>query len=101
VAGGFIGVDIFFVISGYLIAGLIVEELAHETFTFADFYVRRCKRILPALLLVLTACTIIGYFFELASEYIELGKYVASSAAFFSNFTLLLNSGYLAIITLT
>src|SRR5271154_6073589 len=54
--GGFVGVDVFFVISGYLITGLIVDGLKDGTFSFLDFYARRIKRIFPALLLVLASC---------------------------------------------
>ena len=54
--GGFVGVDVFFVISGYLISTILFENLERGTFSFAEFYARRIKRIFPALLVVLIAC---------------------------------------------
>ena len=60
--GGFIGVDIFFVISGYLISSIILDNLARNRFSFADFYARRVKRIFPALFLVLAFTLVYGWF---------------------------------------
>jgi len=54
--GGFVGVDVFFVISGYLITGKIIEALQYGKFTFRDFYTRRARRILPALFITLVVC---------------------------------------------
>src|SRR5689334_14561742 len=67
--GGFIGVDIFFVISGFLISGIIFKSLDRDTFSFTDFYKRRIKRIFPALIIVLAACLVFGWFALLPSEY--------------------------------
>ena len=67
ITGGFIGVDIFFVISGYLISTIVFENLNQGTFSFYEFYARRIKRIFPALLLVLIACFIFGWFALLLS----------------------------------
>ncbi len=92
--GGFIGVDVFFVISGYLISGLIFADLKKGRFSFADFYARRIRRIFPALILVLTASSLLGWFLLLPDEYSELGKHVAGGAGFVSNFVLLGESGY-------
>ncbi len=94
VRGGFIGVDVFFVISGYLISTIIFENLDKGTFSFAEFYARRIKRIFPALLLVLIACFAFGWFALLADEYKQLGKHIAASAGFISNFTLWNEAGY-------
>lgn len=94
VRGGFIGVDVFFVISGYLISTIIFENLDRGTFSFTDFYARRIKRIFPALLIVLIACFAFGWFTLLANEYKQLGKHIAAGAGFISNFILWNEAGY-------
>lgn len=92
--GGFIGVDVFFVISGFLISTIIFENLDKGTFNFAEFYARRIKRIFPALLLVLIASYVFGWFVLLADEYKQLGKHIAAGAGFVSNFVLWSEAGY-------
>ena len=92
--GGFIGVDIFFVISGYLISTIIFGSLRRDAFSFVEFYIRRIKRIFPALLLVLIATLAFGWFVLFADEYRQLGKHVAGGAGFISNFILWNESGY-------
>jgi peptidoglycan/LPS O-acetylase OafA/YrhL len=92
--GGFVGVDIFFVISGFLISTIIFENLENNTFSFFEFYSRRIRRIFPALILVLTLCLIFGWFALLSDEYEQLGKHIASSVAFIQNFILWNESGY-------
>lgn len=94
ITGGFIGVDIFFVISGFLISSIIFSNLEHDSFSLVAFYSRRVKRIFPALLLVLIACFAIGWFVMLAEEFKQLGKHIAGSAGFVSNFILWQESGY-------
>jgi peptidoglycan/LPS O-acetylase OafA/YrhL len=94
VKGGFIGVDVFFVISGYLISTIIFENLDKGTFSFSEFYSRRIRRIFPALLLVLIACFAFGWFALLADEYKQLGKHIAAGAGFLSNFILWNEAGY-------
>ena len=94
IRGGFIGVDVFFVISGYLISTIIFENLDKGTFSFSEFYSRRIRRIFPALLLVLIACFAFGWFALLADEYKQLGKHIAAGAGFISNFILWNESGY-------
>lgn len=94
ISGGFIGVDVFFVISGYLISTIIFENLDKDTFSLVEFYVRRIKRIFPALTLVLTTCFIFGWFTLLADEYRQLGKHIAGGSAFISNFILWNEAGY-------
>src|SRR5690606_12662459 len=70
VPGGYVGVDVFFVISGYLITKIISREMADGTFTFAGFYERRIRRIFPALFTVLVAVLLAGYFILLPSDYL-------------------------------
>jgi hypothetical protein len=94
VTGGFIGVDIFFVISGYLISTIIFGSLAHNSFSFVEFYSRRIKRIFPALLLVLISSFAVGWFVLLSDEYKQLGKHIAGGAGFVSNFMFWSESGY-------
>ncbi len=94
IAGGFIGVDIFFVISGFLISGIIFSNLEQDRFSLVEFYKRRIKRIFPALLLVLLASFIAGWFILLADEYKQLGKHIVGGATFMSNIVLWRESGY-------
>lgn len=86
--GGFTGVDIFFVISGFLISTILFGSLEHGTFSFAEFYARRIRRIFPALLAVMLACLGLGAFVLLADEYRQLGKHVAGGAGFVANLVL-------------
>ena len=92
--GGFVGVDIFFVISGFLISTIIFSNLERGQFTFFEFYSRRIRRIVPALLMVLATCLAFGWVALLAGEYRRLGQQVAGGAAFISNFILWHESGY-------
>jgi peptidoglycan/LPS O-acetylase OafA/YrhL len=94
ITGGFIGVDIFFVISGFLITGIIARELDLERFSLFGFYVRRIRRIFPALIVVLCATLVLGWLWMLPAAYAQLGSDVFASAAFFANIALLLQSGY-------
>lgn len=92
--GGFVGVDIFFVISGFLISSIIFTGLDRGTFSFADFYARRIKRIFPALALVLMFVIVVGWLVLFTDEYQSLGKHVAAGAAFLSNVALWNEAGY-------
>ena len=94
VTGGFIGVDIFFVISGFLISTIILSNLENDSFSLGDFYIRCVRRIFPALILVLTACLAFGWYVLLADEFRQLGKHTAAGAAFVQNFILNSESGY-------
>jgi len=94
VRGGFIGVDIFFVISGFLISTIIFGSLERNSFSFVEFYSRRIKRIFPALLFVLIASFALGWFTLLADEYKQLGKHIAGGAGFISNILLWNESNY-------
>lgn len=92
--GGFVGVDVFFVISGYLISRIIFEELDRGVFSFFEFYAGRIKRIFPALFLVLAAVFAAGWFILLAGEYRQLGKHIAAGAGFISNTVFWNEAGY-------
>ena len=92
--GGFIGVDIFFVISGFLISSIIFKSLEQNSFSFIDFYSRRIKRIFPALIVVLFFSLICGFFVFLSEEFKQLGKHVFGSSIFISNYIYLFESGY-------
>ncbi|WP_373921709.1 acyltransferase family protein [Undibacterium cyanobacteriorum] len=91
---GFIGVDIFFVISGFLITSIIVKEMALSHFSIFEFYGRRIRRIFPALLLVTFTVYALGWRSLLPSEYQQLGKHMAGSALFGANIVYWLESGY-------
>ena len=91
---GFIGVDIFFVISGYLISQILFENLQKNSFSFKEFYIRRILRIFPALILVLLSCYAYGWWDWLADDFALLGKHIAAGALFVSNIALWQESGY-------
>jgi peptidoglycan/LPS O-acetylase OafA/YrhL len=84
-SGGFVGVDVFFVISGYLITGLIARDYQAGRFSFATFYFRRIKRIVPALLCVYVGSTLLAAVLMLPSDMVEFGQSLFASAAFVSN----------------
>lgn len=92
--GGFIGVDIFFVISGYLISTIIFGSLETGGFSFQTFYARRIMRIFPALAVVLLASLTFGWLVLLADELNQLGWQAVAGAGFFSNFVLWGEFGY-------
>lgn len=94
ISGGFSGVDVFFVISGYVISRIVFASLAVGRFSFVEFYLHRIRRILPGLLLVMATCIAVGWNLLLASEYSSLGRHVASSVIFMQNFNLLKEVGY-------
>lgn len=94
VSGGFIGVDIFFVISGYLITSIIHGAFIKQQFSLLNFYIRRIKRIFPALILILLFCFTIGWLFMFPSELKALGKHIAAGSGFIQNIVLWRESGY-------
>jgi peptidoglycan/LPS O-acetylase OafA/YrhL len=94
VGGGFIGVDIFFVISGFLITGLISGALADGRWSLADFYLRRMRRLFPALLTVLLACMVFGWVTLFPADYSNLGRDIGAGAGFIANLVLLHSAGY-------
>jgi len=95
-SGGFVGVDIFFVISGYLISSIIIAELSKGTFTIASFYERRARRILPALFFVILACLPLAWLYLLPSELVAFGKSLIAVPLFSSNILFWQSSGYFA-----
>ena len=93
-AGGFIGVDIFFVISGFLISTIIFGNLRNGSFSYLEFYRRRIRRIFPALVVVLLACLVLGWFGLLAGEYQQVGRHTLGGVGFISNLMLWSEAGY-------
>jgi peptidoglycan/LPS O-acetylase OafA/YrhL len=93
-ASGFIGVDIFFVISGFLISSIILSDIAVGRFTYRTFYARRVRRIFPALFVVLAACVVVGWGYLLPDEFLSLGAQVFGGATFAANLVLWQQSGY-------
>jgi peptidoglycan/LPS O-acetylase OafA/YrhL len=96
IKGGYIGVDIFFVISGYLITTIIVKELDEKTFTIAGFYERRVRRILPALFFMLLCAALIAYYLLLPDQLERLCKSAISSLLSVSNYFFRIHAGYFA-----
>src|SRR3984957_14365707 len=94
VFGGFVGVDIFFVISGYLITGIIQSELQSGTFSFAQFYERRVRRLLPALYVMVALTALPTFHYLLASERAEFFRSVSSVVTFTSNIFFWFQTGY-------
>lgn len=92
--GGFIGVDIFFVISGFLISGIILGELRAASFSIAAFYGRRIRRIFPALILVIAATLLIGHFVLFPDEFTELGYDALAGVSFMANLALSHEANY-------
>ncbi len=94
VFGGFVGVDIFFVISGYLITGIVWNELKTGTFSFARFYERRVRRLLPALYALVALTSLPAFYYLLTSERAEFFRSVVSVVTFTSNFFFWFQTGY-------
>ena len=93
-SGGFVGVDVFFVISGYLITTIIVAELHQGKFSITTFYERRARRILPALFLIMLACIPLAWFYLLPTELIEFSQSLIAVSIFLSNILFWRASGY-------
>jgi len=91
---GYVGVDIFFVISGFLITNYIIKNLEKGQFSPIEFFGRRIRRLFPTLIVVMASSIIFGWFVLLDGEYKQLGKHIASSSAFVVNFILADESGY-------
>ncbi len=92
--GGYTGVDVFFVISGFLISSIIWRELKADKFTIAGFYERRIRRIFPALAFIMLVTLVIGAFLFAPQDYFTLGRSARATAAFYSNFFFNSQFGY-------
>ena len=93
-SGGFVGVDVFFVISGYLITTIIISEMAEGKFSIVNFYERRARRILPALFFVMAACLPFAWFWLVPSDLVEFGHSLIAVSTFSSNFLFWSEAGY-------
>jgi peptidoglycan/LPS O-acetylase OafA/YrhL len=94
--GGYVGVDVFFVISGFLITSLILKDLKKGSFSLLEFWERRARRILPALTVVVLAVLVAGWFLLLPEDYETLGKQVIALVAISSNIKFWRETGYFA-----
>jgi len=94
IPGGFIGVDIFFVISGYLISGILYKGHKQDSFSFREFYARRIRRLFPALITVLLLCLAYGWLILMPEEFQQLGKHMAAGTLFIQNIIFWQESGY-------
>ncbi|MDE2433110.1 MAG: acyltransferase [Burkholderiales bacterium] len=92
--GGFVGVDIFFVISGYLISSILIKETQQGRFSVLQFYIRRARRLFPALLVMLAGTLVVGWLMLFPGEWRALGKHTLAGAAFLSNLALWQEAGY-------
>lgn len=95
--GGFAGVDVFFVISGYLMTGIIFRGIEQENFSIFKFYVARANRIIPALAVLCLVLLVFGWFYLTPLDYKALGKHAASSISFLSNVIYWTESSYFAV----
>jgi len=93
-SGGFVGVDVFFVISGFLITSIIVREISAGRFSFVDFWARRARRIIPALSVMMLAALLVGWLLMPANDYSQLGRAVRYQAMFVSNILFMRQDGY-------
>lgn len=96
--GGFLGVDVFFVISGYLITRIVAGQIRTGTFSFASFYARRVRRLLPALLVMLVVVMVVGWLLLLPSDYLATSRAAVATTLISSNFVFwrVLQEGYFA-----
>jgi peptidoglycan/LPS O-acetylase OafA/YrhL len=96
IGAGWLGVDIFFVISGFLITGLLARDIGHGRFRFATFYFRRAKRLLPAAYVTFAATAAVSFFLLDASEWRDFTAQLAGAVSFTGNVVLLQQTGYFA-----
>lgn len=99
--GGFVGVDVFFVISGFLITSLIIKRINAGTFSLIDFYERRFRRIYPNLIIVILATMVVGWFTLMPETYRYFGRTAVWAALSASNFTLMTGGGYFDPVSVT
>ena len=97
--GGFVGVDVFFVISGFLITGIVLRGLDKQAFSFAHFYAQRARRLLPALIVVLPATLAAGWHWLWPLEYEQLATHTAAAVVFVLNIVLWTEAGYFDVAT--
>ncbi|HEV8070238.1 MAG TPA: acyltransferase family protein [Planctomycetaceae bacterium] len=94
--GGYVGVDVFFVISGYLITSLIWKDIQNDHFSLARFWERRARRILPVLVIVVLTTLVAGWFLLLPRDYLDLGGSIVAQSLMVSNVYFWRESGYFA-----
>lgn len=92
--GGFVGVDVFFVISGFLITTILFREISAQRFSFIDFWARRARRIIPALSVVMLVTLALGWLLLTAKDFAELGRTVRYQSLFISNILFMREDGY-------
>ena len=97
ISGGFVGVDIFFVISGFLITNIVYNEIKNNNFNFINFYEKRIRRIFPALFFILFITTILTWLIQLPYDFIKFHKELISVISFSSNFYFFLDGDYFAV----
>ncbi|UVK93510.1 acyltransferase [Pseudomonas atacamensis] len=93
-SGGFVGVDVFFVISGFLITSILFREISAKRFSFVDFWARRARRIIPALTVVMLVTLALGWLLLTAKDFSELGRTVRYQSLFISNILFMREDGY-------
>lgn len=94
IPGGFVGVDVFFTISGYLIGSIVFEQLRNDNFSIGDFYYRRLRRLFPAYVAMVLATSAIGWFVLLPAEYGAFGKSIVATSTYLSNVLFYMEAGY-------
>jgi peptidoglycan/LPS O-acetylase OafA/YrhL len=96
-SGGFVGVDVFFVISGYLITSFILGQIGRGNFSFSNFYMRRIRRIFPALYVVMAFCAVVGWLLLTPHDYRLLGESIFATVLFSSNILFWMQAGYFSV----
>jgi peptidoglycan/LPS O-acetylase OafA/YrhL len=96
-SGGYVGVDVFFVISGYLITSIIYGEIQNKTFSIIRFYERRARRILPALIFVSAVCIPFAWMWMLPSDFEDFSRSLVAVSVFASNIFFWRDSGYFSV----